>query len=69
VGFHYSGNFWWAKSEHIMYLENKIGPGYVDPENWIMTKNKRKAFCVFNSGYQGMGHYKVRYPREKYATE
>jgi len=32
---HYSGNFWWATSEHILKLPKKIGPGYLDPELWI----------------------------------
>jgi hypothetical protein len=32
---HFSGNFWWARSDHIASL-SKIGPHYLDPEMWIL---------------------------------
>jgi len=35
---HYSGNFWWSKSEYIRTLPLKIGPGYIDPETWVGIK-------------------------------
>jgi hypothetical protein len=65
VGHHYSGNFWWAKSDHIRNLPQSIGPGYCDPEDWIQVIRKNK-FTVFNSGLQGMKHYSDPFPREKY---
>jgi len=32
---HYSGNFWWATSDHIKSLPKIIPPGYLSPEFWI----------------------------------
>ena len=62
---HYSGNFWWAKNSHIRTLPKIIPSHYIAPEEWV-TINKNKIFCVFKSGYEGMGHYTNPYPRSKY---
>ena len=64
---HYSGNFWWAKSEHVKRLPCKIGENYIAPENWILSIHSNN-FCVYKSGYQGMGHYSHPFPRERYCT-
>jgi hypothetical protein len=63
---HYSGNFWWAKRSHILCLPTTIGSGYTDPEFWILLK-RINAYSVYNSGLQGGGLYKKRFPRHKYA--
>jgi hypothetical protein len=65
TGYHYSGNFWWATNDHIKKLPTYIADYYTAPENWIQTIKNNK-YCVFKSGYQGMGHYKNLYPRDKY---
>ena len=65
VGYHYSGNFWWAKSSHISKLPNVIEPYYTAPEDWVQTIRINK-YTVYNSGFQGMGHYYHTFPREKY---
>ena len=68
VGHHYSGNFWWAKKSHIMSLPNYIGDNYTDPETWIQIIRNNK-FCIYNSGYQGNGHYYTLFPRERYCKK
>ena len=45
---HYSGNFWWSKSSHIINLEKKIGNNYTDPEFWVTSK---KYNCKYASLY------------------
>jgi hypothetical protein len=64
---HYSGNFWWANIDHIKTLPNHIGLRYIDPENWICVK-LNNIYSEFNSGFQGMGHYNIVYPRIKYVN-
>ena len=68
IGVHYSGNFWWAKRDHILKLPKIIHINYTAPEDWIQTVRNKK-FCVYKSGYQGMGHYNVRFPRNRYVKE
>jgi len=65
TGHHYSGNFWWAKISHIRKLPTFIPDYYTAPEDWVQSV-KQDKYCVYNSGYQGMGHYHVRFPRKKY---
>jgi hypothetical protein len=66
VGYHYSGNFWWATSEHIKRLPTTIAEYYTAPEDWVQLIRSNK-YVVYNSGFQGMGHYANLFPREKYA--
>lgn len=66
---HYSGNFWWARSSHLRRLPATIGEGYNDPEFWILSPKDARAFCVYNSGLEGMGHYLRPYPKELYIQE
>jgi hypothetical protein len=66
TGKHYSGNFWWAKINHIKKLPDSIEKYYVAPENWVQIIRNNK-YTVYNSGFQGHGHYKNLFPREKYA--
>jgi len=63
-GRHYSGNFWWAKKEHIMKLPTSIESYYIAPEDWVCTIND-KIYSAFNSIYKN-GHYTNVYPRELY---
>jgi hypothetical protein len=56
---HYSGNFWWAKGEHIKTLPRTIGLKYTDPELWICIKNN-KMFNIHSSGFQGKKHYQTK---------
>jgi hypothetical protein len=38
---HFSGNFWWSKSEHVNTLEN-VGDGYLAPEMYICSNENKK---------------------------
>ena len=62
---HYSGNFWWANSNHISTLPAKIGPCYVDPETWIGLNNPNMK-CIYQSN---VDHYNLPYPESKYKTK
>jgi hypothetical protein len=59
---HFSGNFWWSKSEHI----RKLGPckyeTYTSPEFWI-TCVKGEYKELWNSG---VNHYDMRYEEHNY---
>lgn len=65
VGHHYSGNFWWAKSSHVRKLPVTIAEYYTAPEDWVQIIRTNK-YVVYNSGFQGMGHYTNLFPRELY---
>ena len=45
---HFSGNFWWSKSEHVETLDN-VGDGYLAPEMYICSNanNKYMSLCQF----------------------
>jgi hypothetical protein len=68
---HYSGNFWWSKSEHISKLPNPIAwaPDVDLPrwrmmcEMWLCQIPNGKYHCAHSSG---IDHYLTRYPKELY---
>jgi hypothetical protein len=45
---HYSGNYWWSKSEHINKL-NDINEGYLSPEMYICSELKTNQVSIFQS--------------------
>ena len=45
---HYSGNFWWSKSEHINKL-NDINDGYLSPEMYIFSDIKTNYVSIYQS--------------------
>lgn len=45
---HYSGNFWWSKSEHINKL-NDINDGYLSPEMYIFSYIKTNYVSIYQS--------------------
>jgi hypothetical protein len=61
---HYSGNFWWAKSDYIKRL-NKIPDNSKrhSAEWWILSDKSVKYYELHNSG---IDHYITCYPVEKY---
>lgn len=66
-GQHYSGNFWWSKSSHIINLKREIGNGYTSPELWVTSK---KNDCKYASLYlSNINHYITRYPPEEYISK
>ena len=48
---HYSGNFWWSKSEHIKKSLHYIGPHYLDPESVITKPISSNYLSLFNTRY------------------
>jgi len=45
---HFSGNFWWARSDHVASLP-LIGPDYLDPEMWILgSLSDKYPYTVIN---------------------
>lgn len=64
---HYSGNFWWANTNHLKTLP-KISTENInknDAEFWLF-KNNHKYFNLHNSN---INHYVYRYPREIYENK
>jgi len=63
-GPHYSGNFWWSKSSHIVNLKREIPHTYQGPEFWVTSKsNNCKYISLYSSN---INHYNTRYPPENY---
>ena len=46
---HFSGNFWWSKSEYLNKLEDYINDFYLSSEMYIINHKKPKFFCIHNS--------------------
>lgn len=59
---HYSGNFWWARSDYLATLPAEIGSDYLDPEIWVGKKHP-KYRCLFDSV---VNHYCTLFPRSMY---
>ena len=59
IGPHYSGNFWWSKSEYIKHLNRTIGNKYLDPEAWLLKKfkNNKHINIIKNSTTQIVDTY------------
>jgi len=61
---HYSGNFWWAKTNHIATLPalNENVPDKMAPEFWLFQNNH--TACTLHSS--DINHYHEAYPRRRY---
>jgi len=68
IGYHYSGNFWWAKKQHIMKLPTMIPSNYVAPEDWVQIIRTNKI-SIYNSPYNGIRHYTNIFPRNNYTAD
>lgn len=64
---HYSGNFWWSRSEYVKTLDNSYLLTGIrqNREFWIGTGNG-SMHSFLNTG---LNHYAVRFPREAYAHD
>lgn len=60
---HYSGNFWWSKSEWLSKIEKIKGSEKALAEWWLMSLEGGKHRSLFNSG---VDHYQTVYPRSFY---
>jgi hypothetical protein len=61
---HYSGNFWWSKSEYIKKLDKCIYINYNSPEFWLTEKKIGKYLSLWNSNVNN--HYDERYEEHNY---
>ena len=59
VRFHYSGNFWWARADYYLRMDDNIGGGYLDPEFYIGSGDNGRHFTMWQSQND---MYKAEYP-------
>jgi hypothetical protein len=59
---HFSGNFWWSKTEHISKINN-IDNEYLSPEMFICSKNNTNYINLYKSGIR---HDITTYDKNKY---
>jgi len=60
---HYSGNFWWSKTDYIRKLSKCIYYNYNAPEFWITENKIGNYVSLWHSKWK---HYKKIYPKKKY---
>jgi hypothetical protein len=63
---HYSGNFWWSKSEYIRKLERCFYRNHNSPEFWISEKKIGKYLSLWDSV---VNHYHVNYHESNYKNK
>lgn len=63
---HYSGNFWWSKSEHIRSLDKLTDKSYNGPEFYITNKKNTTYLSLWCSN---IDHYKSEYHNNKYINK
>jgi hypothetical protein len=63
---HYSGNFWWSKSEYIRKLDKCIYTNYNSPEFWLTEGHLGNYLSLWNSN---VNHYHERYQEENYINK
>ena len=62
---HFSGNFWWSKSEHINKLKN-INDGYLSSEMYILSYVKTNYVSIYQSY---VNHGDTNYPCDLYINK
>lgn len=62
---HYSGNFWWTKSQYLRKLNKCLYLEYNSPEFWLTEKRIGNYLSVWASNYQH-DHYHQRYEEDNY---
>lgn len=60
---HYSGNFWWAKTNWLQQLAKIEQTEKAYAEWWLLSNNDGIHKCLYNSN---INHYEETYPRSKY---
>jgi GR25 family glycosyltransferase involved in LPS biosynthesis len=63
-GPHFSGNFWWATTNHISKLDKLTNFNDRHLAEWWLLKNGGNAYSMHDSL---VNHYHTKYPAEKYA--
>jgi hypothetical protein len=62
---HYSGNFWWSKSEHLNKLKN-IQSGYLSCEMYLLSYLKTNYVSIYQTF---VTHGNTEYPEELYRNK
>lgn len=60
---HYSGNFWWSKSDYIKKLGPVVYYNYNAPEFWLTEKELGNFYCLW---YSNVNHYHESYEKDNY---
>ena len=63
---HYSGNFWWSKSQYLRTLEPCVRSSHNAPEFWLTETRKGSYMSLWTSG---VNHYDDPYPASRYVRE
>lgn len=63
---HYSGNFWWSKSEYIKKLDRCTVASYNSTEFWLTEKQLGSHVSLWTSN---LNHYNCRYGKEMYENK
>lgn len=61
---HFSGNFWWARADHVNSLAPVPAGDRHEAEMWVLNGGACRALSLHDSG---VDHYEVRYPPAQYA--
>jgi hypothetical protein len=62
---HFSGNFWWARAEHLEALPPVPAGDRHAAEFWVLGRSGVRSLSLWESG---VNHYEAPYPRERYAA-
>lgn len=60
---HFSGNIWWATSDHVSSLHYLESTDRMEAEFYILSRNHSKACSLFESG---IDHYHTYFPKQDY---
>ena len=63
---HYSGNFWWSKSNYICKLNPIVYYNYNAPEFWLTEKELGVYISLWNSNTH---HYNDGYDKNNYVDK
>ena len=63
---HYSGNFWWSKTDYLKSLSIDSLNSKHDAEWWLLSGTSNK-YILHNSGY--INHYTNSYPFDRYKND
>ena len=63
---HFSGNFWWATSDHLKGLSLDSLVNKMSAEWWLLSEYKVRSVKATNLWSSGKNHFTERYPVEEY---
>jgi hypothetical protein len=63
---HFSGNYWWSKSEHLNKLQDINDNYYLSPEMYICSYSKTNKICIYNSN---ITHGNTEYDKGNYINK